>query len=87
MDKEMRCLMKNKTWKLVGKPTDTKVLDVRWVYTIEADNRKKLGLVVREFQQEKELDNLYCPIARMQTLKVLLANCCQHGLTVLQMDV
>jgi len=41
--------MKNKTWKLVDRPRDRKVLDVKWVYTTKADNRKNTGLVVRGF--------------------------------------
>jgi len=41
---------------------------------------------VRGFQQEEELDNLYSLVARTQTLKILLAHCCQYRLTILQMD-
>jgi len=66
---------------------DRKVLDIKWVYTTKADNRKKARLVVRGFQQGEELDNLYSPVVRMQTLKILLAHCCQYGLMILQMDV
>ena len=29
MDREMNCLIKNKTWKLVGKPKDKKILDLK----------------------------------------------------------
>jgi len=87
MDKEIKCLIKNKTWKLVDRPKDKKILDVKWVYMTKTDNIKKARLVVRGFQQEEELDNLYSPVARMQTLKILLAHCCQYGLTILQMNV
>jgi len=87
MDNEIRCLVKNETWKLADKLKDRKVLDVTWVYTTKADNRKKARLVVRGFQQEEELDNLYSPVARMQTLKILVAHCCQYGFRILQMDV
>jgi len=41
MDEEMRCLIKNKSWKLVDRPKDRKVLDVKWVFTTKADNREK----------------------------------------------
>jgi len=87
MDKEMRCLIKNKSWKLVDRPKDRKVLDVKWVFMTKADNKKKARLVVRGFQQEEEVDNLYSPVIRMQILKILLAHCSQYGLTILQMDV
>ena len=41
MDREMNCLIKNKTWKLVEKPKDKKILDLKWVFTNKSDNRKK----------------------------------------------
>ncbi|XP_050493837.1 uncharacterized protein LOC126875157 [Bombus huntii] len=87
MDREMNSLIKNKTWKLVEKPKDKKVLDLKWVYTNKSDNRKKAQLVVRGFQQKEVLENLYSPVAKMQTLKLLLSYCCQYGLTITQMDV
>lgn len=87
IDREMNCLKKNKTWELVQRPRDKKVLDVKWIYTNKSNNIKKARLVVRGFQQEVGLDDLYSPVARMQTLKLLLAHCCQYGFTIMQMDV
>jgi len=46
----------------------------------------KARLVVRGFQQ-KEKENTYSPIFKMQTLKVLLSYCCQESLEIEQMDV
>jgi len=51
MDKEMRYLMKNKSWKLIDRPRDRKVLDVKWVYLTIADNMKKAS-VVSGFRRE-----------------------------------
>ena len=48
----MNSLDKNKTWKLVEKPKDKKVLDVfiiTRVFTNKSDGRKKSRLVVRVF--------------------------------------
>ena len=90
MDREMNSLVKNKTWQLVEKPKDKKVLDLKWVYSNKSDNRKKARLV-RGFQQKKVLEDLYSPVAKMQTLKLLLklllSYCCQYGLMIMQMDV
>ena len=90
MDQEMNSLVKNKTWQLVEKPKDKKVLDLKWVYSNKSDNRKKARLV-RGFQQNKVLEDLYSPVAKMQTLKLLLklllSYCCQYGLMIMQMDV
>ena len=85
MDREINSLVKNKTWQLVEKPKDKKVLDLKWVYTNKSDNRKKARLVVRGFQQKEILEDLYSPVAKMQTLKLLLAYCCQYGLMIMQM--
>lgn len=32
MNMEIQCLNKNKTWKLVNKPRDNKIIDVKWVF-------------------------------------------------------
>jgi len=87
MDGEINSLMKNKTWELVEKPENVKVLDTKWVFTNKSDNRKKARLVVRGFQQSEVLEDLYSPVARIQTLKLLLSYCCQNELNILQLDV
>lgn len=87
MDKEIDCLNKNKTWKLVENVNNNRVLDVKWVYSRKSDNTYKARLVVRGFQQTDEIDDVYSPVAKMQTLKVLLSFCCQMGLEIEQMDV
>jgi len=60
---------------------------LKWVFTNKFDNRKKTRLVVRGFQQKEVLEDLYSPVARIQTLKLLLSYCCQNGLLIIQMDV
>jgi len=67
MDREMNCLNKNKTWQIVEKPKDKRVLDLKWVFTNKFDNHKKARLVVRGFQQKEVLEDLYSPVARIQT--------------------
>lgn len=87
MDKELKCLNKNKTWKLVNQPKNKKILDVKWVFTKKTESTFKARLVVRGFQQKEVVDDTYSPVARMQTLKILLSYCCQKGLIIEQMDV
>ena len=60
---------------------------MKWVYTNKSDNRKKARLVVRGFQQKEIPEDLYSPVAKVQTLKVLLSYCCQYGSMITQMDV
>ncbi len=87
MDSEIRCLNKNETWQVVEKPKDKKIIDVKWVYKRKSDGNYKARLVVRGFQQKDYLENVYSPVGKMQTLKVLLSFCCANNLYVDQMDV
>lgn len=87
MNKELECLNKNKTWTLVERPQDKRILDLKWVYTKKSENVFKARLVVRGFQQKEIIEDIYSPVARMQTLKLLLSYCTQNGLIIMQMDV
>ena len=89
MDKEIKCIDENKTWKLIdkSKTEGKKILDVKWVYTIKHDNNYKARLVVRGDQQTDTTGDTYSPVAKMQTLKILLSYCCKEGLIIEQMDV
>ena len=60
---------------------------MKWVYTKKSDNRYKARLVVRGFQQTDVIDDIYAPVAKSQTLKILLSYCCQNSLIIEQMDV
>lgn len=87
MDREIKSLMQNKTWKLVNRPDNKKVLDVKWVYKKKTENNFKARLVVRGFQQKEIIDDIYSPVAKMLTIKILLSYCCQESLIIEQMDV
>lgn len=87
MQREIDCINKNKTWKLVDRPKDKKIIDLKWVFTNKANNNKKARLVVRGFQQNEVLEDIYSPVARLETLKLLLAFCVQHKYLIEQMDV
>ena len=87
MNSEIKSLNKNNTWIIVDKPKDRKIIDVKWVYKRKSDNSYKARLVVRGFQQRETLENVYSPVGKMQTLKILLSYCCVNDLYIEQMDV
>lgn len=87
MTREMHSLLNNKTWVSVEKPKDKKILDTKWVYTIKNGEVYKARLVVRGYQQSEFIDDIYSPVAKMQSLKILLSYCCNNGLIIHQMDV
>lgn len=87
MDLEINSLKKNNTWQIVERPKDKKVIDVKWVFKRKSNNVYKARLVVRGFQQEEYLENVYSPVGKMQTLKILLSYSCKNNLFIEQMDV
>ena len=87
MNREIECLNKNETWKLVEKPIDKKALDLKWIFTKKGENKFKARIVVRGFQQGEIIDDIYSPVARTQTLKILLNYCVQNDYKIDQMDV
>ena len=87
IDKEIESLNENKTWELVKKIPNEKVLDVKWVYSKKSEDTHKARLVVRGFQQTNVIDDIYAPVAKMQILKFLFSFCCQFSLIIVQMSV
>ena len=61
-------------------------MDLKWVYIKKTDDRFKARIVVRGFQQKEIIEDIYSPVGRTQTLKILL-NCVQNDLIINQMDV
>ena len=94
MDKEMNSIQSNKVWELVELPEGKKPIGCKWVYKIRkgADgeiDRYKARLVAKGFSQQHgfDYDETFSPVARFESLRLLLALAVQSGLTVHQMDV
>ncbi|XP_067123573.1 LOW QUALITY PROTEIN: zinc finger protein 271-like, partial [Centruroides vittatus] len=88
MNSEMDSLVIDNTRTLVSKPPkDNRVIDVKWIYRKKSESEYKARLVVRGFQQTDCIDDIYFPVAKMPTLKLLLSNCCQNSLNIHQMDI
>ena len=69
MNKEMNSLKKNKTWELVEKPKNDKVIDLRWIHTKKSENVYKARIVVRGYQQT---DVFRCENTNVESIIVLL---------------
>ncbi|XP_068990370.1 copia protein isoform X2 [Neodiprion pinetum] len=87
MNKEIESLDENGTWVLVNEKKDMKILDVKWVYTRKSNGSYKARLVVLGYQQTNVIDDIYAPVAKAQTMKILFSFCCQYGLIIEQLDV
>ena len=72
---------------MVDKPQNNKIIDVKWVYKRKSDDSLRARLVVRGFQQREYQENVYSPVGKMETLKILLSYSCVNNLFIEQMDV
>ncbi|KAL0549968.1 hypothetical protein IC582_014463 [Cucumis melo] len=94
MEEEVDTLKKNHTWDLVPKPKDVKPISCKWVYKVKtrADGtieRYKARLVARGFSQQYGLDydETLSPVAKLTTVRVLLALAASKDWKLWQMNV
>ena len=92
---EMDSLHKKETWTLVDKlPPGKNLVSNKWVFTHKRDStgkivRYKARLVARGFSQREGIDyeEVFAPVVRYGSIRVLLAVANQHNMEVDQLDV
>jgi hypothetical protein len=80
MEQEFKAVEQNRTWELVPLPADHRPITLKWVYKLKKDElgaviKHKARLVVRGFVQQEgvDYDDAFGPVARMESVRVLLA--------------
>jgi hypothetical protein len=94
MDREMQSIEKNKTWELVKLPTGKKPIGLKWVYKLKKNSdgevvKHKARLVAKGYVQKFGVDyeEVFAPVARLDTVRVLLALAANQGWKVHHLDV
>jgi hypothetical protein len=93
MQEELNNFTRNEVWHLVSRPNQN-VVGTKWVFRNKQDEhgvvtRNKARLVAKGYSQVEGLDfgETYAPVARLESIRILLAYATYHGFKLYQMDV
>jgi hypothetical protein len=93
MQEEHNNFTRNEVWHLVPRPSQNVVV-TKWVFRNNQDEhgvvtRNKARLVAKGYSQVECLDfgETYAPVARLESIRILLAYATYHGFKLYQMDV
>ncbi|KAL0363825.1 UNVERIFIED_CONTAM: Retrovirus-related Pol polyprotein from transposon TNT 1-94 [Sesamum angustifolium] len=91
---KLRQLKKNGTWELIDRPKGAKIVGVKWIYKTKFNEKGevdkfKARLVVKGYAQKYGIDytEVFAPVARMETVRLVIALATQKGWAVYQLDV
>ncbi|KAK1632010.1 hypothetical protein QYE76_006325 [Lolium multiflorum] len=95
MHEELNNFKRNKVWTLVEKPKECRnVIGTKWIFKNKQDEfgnvvRNKARLVAQGFSQVEGIDfgETYAPVARLESIRILLAYASHHNFKLQQMDV
>ena len=94
MENEIAMIEKNSTWELVSRPSDKPVIGVKWVYKTKLNldgsvQKNKARLVAKGYSQKPGIDfnETFAPVARLDTIRTLVALAAQKGWRLFQLDV
>jgi hypothetical protein len=94
MEAEMNSIIENDTWELTDLPVGQKTIGLKWVFKIKKDPegnviKHKARLVAKGYAQKQgvDFDEVFAPVARMDTVRLLLALAAHNHWQVHHMDV
>ncbi|KAK8947207.1 hypothetical protein KSP39_PZI006814 [Platanthera zijinensis] len=94
MKSEIHMISKNNTWMLVNKPPQHSIIGLKWIFKLKLNEdgkvqKHKARLVARGFSQKpgRDFTETFAPVARMETIRILLAFAAQQRLQIHQLDV
>ena len=94
MDEEIASIGKNNTWELTELPMGQRTIGVKWVYKTKLKengeiDKYKARLVAKCYKQEFGVDykEVFAPVARLETVRLIIALAAQNSWPVFQLDV
>ena len=94
MQEELGQFERNDVWDLVPRPSDVNVIGTKWIFKNKTDEkgnitRNKARLVAQGYTQIEgiDFDETFAPVARLESIRLLLAVSCTLRFKLFQMDV
>jgi hypothetical protein len=94
MMEEMDTIEENGTWSLISLPPGRKLIGVKWLFKVKRDehgavSKHKACLVVKGYAQRHgiDYDEVFAPVARLDSVHLLIALTAHEGWEVHHMDV
>ncbi|KAL1225767.1 Retrovirus-related Pol polyprotein from transposon TNT 1-94 [Cardamine amara subsp. amara] len=94
MEAELNSIARNNTWELVDKPAGIKPIGLKWIFKIKrkADgtvNKYKARIVAKGYVQQQGIDfeEVFAPVARIETIRLLIALAATNGWEIHHLDV
>jgi hypothetical protein len=91
---EMTSIEASETWELAELPPRTRPIGHKWVYKTKKDatgviTKHKARLVAKGYVQRQGIDfeEVFAPVARLESVRLLLAHAASQGWAVHHMDV
>ncbi|GJU77267.1 retrovirus-related pol polyprotein from transposon TNT 1-94 [Tanacetum coccineum] len=94
MQEELNQFIANDIWELVPQSKNMKIIRTKWVFRNKLEengivSRNKARLVAQGYNQQEgiDYDETYAPVARLESIRILLAYACALDFKLFQMDV
>ncbi|GJY87596.1 retrovirus-related pol polyprotein from transposon TNT 1-94 [Tanacetum coccineum] len=94
MQEKLNQFVANNIWELVPLPISQSVIGTKWVFRNKLDkngivSRNKARLVAQGYNQQEGIayDETYALVARLESIRILLAIACANDFKLYQMDV
>ncbi|GKA69062.1 retrovirus-related pol polyprotein from transposon TNT 1-94 [Tanacetum coccineum] len=94
MQEEIHEFERLEVWELVPCPDKVFLIKLKWIYKVKTDEsggvlKNKARLVAQGFRQEEGIDfeESFAPVARIEAIRIFVANAAHKNMTIYQMDV